>query len=384
MVERCRSCSCLCLPRRLQGKSLRSCGRCRRVSRHLVVIKGRADFCKGWKYADTPSGSQSIRLQIALQQQDVDGFEQAVMEMSTPGHPSYGKHFETHEEMKRMLLPTDDAVKSVRSWLESAGITDIEEDSDWINFRTTIDVANSLLDTEFKYYANEVKDIRRLRTLQYSIPESLAAHINMVQPTTRFGQIHPDHGTYYSQPIDVERFKAAALSSANLSSCNEVVTPQCIKSLYNIGDYQASAESGSKLGFTSYLEQSARYSDLELFQEDIAQYAKGQNFTVITYNGGVNDQTSPKDSGEANLDLQYILGVGAPLPITEFITGGRGPLVPDLDQPTQADNQNEPYLEFLKNVLKLPKKDLPQVISTSYGENEQVRSQVAPHGPLSN
>lgn len=354
------------------------------MSRHSFVIKRRADFCKGWKYADTPSDSQSIRLQIALQQQDVDGFEQAVMEMSTPGHPSYGKHFETHEEMKRMLLPTANAVKSVRSWLESAGITDIEEDSDWINFRTTVDVANSLLDTEFKYYANEVKDIRRLRTLQYSIPESLAAHINMVQPTTRFGQIHPDHGTYYSQPIDVERFKAAALSSANLSSCNEVVTPQCIKSLYNIGDYQASAESGSKLGFTSYLEQSARYSDLELFQEDIAQYAKGQNFTVITYNGGVNDQTSPKDSGEANLDLQYILGVGAPLPVTEFITGGRGPLVPDLDQPTQADNQNEPYLEFLKNVLKLPKKDLPQVISTSYGENEQVSSQVAPHGPLSN
>lgn len=329
-----------------------------------------ADF-SGWKYAATPSGGRSIRLQIALQQQDAEGFEQAVMDMSTPGHPSYGNHFETHDEMKRMLLPSRAAVSSVRSWLESAGITDIEEDSDWINFRTTIDNANSLLETEFKYYVNEVKDIRRLRTLGYSIPESVAAHVNMIQPTTRFGQIHPDHATHHSQLISSVDLAAPELSPANLTNCNKVITPQCLKSLYKIGDYQADPDSGSKLGFSSYLEESARYSDLELFEKDIAQYAQGQNFTVVTYNGGVNDQISTKDSGEANLDLQYILGVGAPLPVTEFITGGRGPLVPDLDQPNPEDNQNEPYLEFLQNVLKMPKKDLPQVISTSYGEDEQ-------------
>lgn len=325
----------------------------------------------GWKYAATPSGSQPIRLQIALQQQDAEGFEQAVVDMSTPGHPNYGKYFESHHEMKRMLLPNQAAVSSVREWLESAGITDIEEDSDWINFRTTVDAANSLLDTEFMYYVNEVKDVRRLRTLGYSIPESVAAHVNMIQPTTRFGQIHPNHGTYHTQPAPGENVAAPAQSHANLTDCNKVVTPQCLKFLYNV-NYQADANSGSKLGFSSYLEQSARYSDLELFQDDLAPYAEGQNFTVITYNGGVNDQTSMKDAGEANLDLQYILAMGAPLPVTEFITGGLGPLVPDLDQPTQADNQNEPYLEFLQNVLKMPQKDLPQVISTSYGEDEQV------------
>lgn len=292
------------------------------------------------------------------------------MDMSTPGHPSYGKHFESHDQMKRMLLPSQAAVSSVRDWLASAGITDIEEDSDWINFRTTVDTANVLLDAEFKYYVSEVKNVRRLRTLGYSIPESVADHVNMIQPTTRFGQIRPNHATYHSQPTSGERIAAPAVSPANATDCNQRVTPQCLKSLYNI-NYQADANSGSKLGFSSYLGESARYSDLELFERDVAPYAEGQNFTVITYNGGVDDQTSMKDSGEANLDLQYILGVGAPLPVTEFITGGLGPLVPDLDQPNQDDNQNEPYLEFLQNVLKMPQKDLPQVISTSYGEDEQ-------------
>jgi len=66
-----------------------------------------------------------------------------------------------------------------------------------------------------------------------------------------------------------------------------------------------------------------------------------------------------------------MLGLAQPLPVTEYSTGGRGPWVADLDQPDEADSANEPYLEFLQSVLKLKQKDLPQVISTSYGENEQ-------------
>ena len=46
--------------------------------------------------------------------------------------------------------------------------------------------------------------------------------------------------------------------------------------------------------------------------------------------------------------------------------------MPDLDQPTQADNENEPYLDYLTAILKLPNSELPQTISHSYGENEQV------------
>ena len=140
--------------------------------------------------------------------------------------------------------------------------------------------------------------------------------------------------------------------------------------MYKI-NYKADAKSGSKIAFNSYLEESARYSDLELFINNIAPYAKGQNYSVITFEGATDDQTSSADSGEANLDGQFIVGIAAPLPVTEYITAGRGPLVPDLDQPDPADNGNEPYLAYLQNIIKLPQSQLPQVISTSYGEDEQ-------------
>jgi len=92
---------------------------------------------------------------------------------------------------------------------------------------------------------------------------------------------------------------------------------------------------------------------------------------VVSFNGGLNDQTSKGDSGEANLDQQYITGIGYPLPVTEFSTAGRGLLITDGDSPTQADNTNEPYLDFLLALLKLPNSQIPNSISISYGENEQ-------------
>ncbi|PWY93922.1 subtilisin-like protein [Aspergillus sclerotioniger CBS 115572] len=326
----------------------------------------------GWRYANTPEGNEPIRLQIALQQHDVAGFEQAVMDMSTPGHVDYGKHFRTHDEMKRMLLPSDTAVDSVRDWLESSGIDNIQVDADWIKFHTTVDQANSLLHADFKWYISDAGHHRRLRTLQYSIPDALVSHINMIQPTTRFGQMKPNRATMRSKPKQFdELFLTAATRAQNTSHCDSIITPQCLKELYNIGDYQADADSGSKVSFTSFLEEYARYADLTQFEQHLAPYAIGQNFTVVQFNGGLNDQSASSDSGEANLDLQYILGVSSPLPITEYSTGGRGQLIPDLSSPDPNDNSNEPYLEFLQNVLKLDNDDLPQVISTSYGEDEQ-------------
>ncbi|KAJ5152693.1 Peptidase S8/S53 subtilisin/kexin/sedolisin [Penicillium canariense] len=334
------------------------------------VFERLAAVPEGWQYSRTPRSNQPIKLQVALSQGDTAGFEQAVLDMSTPGHPNYGKHFRSHDEMKRMLQPTASSVDAVRDWLEDAGITDIQQDADWMTFHTTVEKANDLLEANFQYYINRFHHVERLRTLEYSIPGSLVTHVNLVTPTTRFGQLHANRMTLHgkSKTAD-ETFKKAVLSAS--TDCNSAITPQCLKELYKVDDYEADESNGNKVAFTSYLEQYARYSDLALFEQDIAPYAAGQNFTVIEYNGGLNDQNSNSDSSEANLDLQYIVGISSPVPVTEFSTGGRAPLVPDLDQPDVNNNNNEPYLEFLQNLVNMDDKDLPQVISTSYGEDEQ-------------
>jgi tripeptidyl-peptidase-1 len=321
----------------------------------------------GWKLQGPAADQQTLKLQIALQQRDADKFEQTVLDMSTPSHPSYGQHFQDHDEMKRMILPSEETVSSVSAWLKAAGIKNMDIDADWLTIKTTVGVANKMLDTQFAWYISEEKKPRKvLRTLEYSVPDDVAQYINLVQPTTRFAAIRANHETNR----EIYSIQIASAAENITVNCDAAITPACLKTLYKI-DYKPDPKSGSKAAFASYLEEYARYTDLALFEKNILSEAVGQNFSVVQFNGGLNSQNSSDDSGEANLDLQYMLGLAQPLPVTEFSTGGRGPWVADLDQPDEADSANEPYLEFLQSVLKLKQKDLPQVISTSYGENEQ-------------
>lgn len=70
---------------------------------------------------------------------------------------------------------------------------------------------------------------------------------------------------------------------------------------------------------------------------------------------------------EANLDLQTIIGMTYPMPVTAFSTGGVPPQIGDAG--AGEDPGNEPYLAWATYVLA--QKSLPQVISTSYGDDEQ-------------
>ncbi|MCJ1386330.1 vesicle formation at the endoplasmic reticulum [Xylographa soralifera] len=110
-------------------------------------------------------------------------------------------------------------------------------------------------------------------------------------------------------------------------------------------------------------------ADLTLYETKNA--IPQQSFSTILINGGINDQTVDGNHGEANLDVQNIIGVSHPLPVTSYITGGSPPFIPNLDEPTAADNENEPYLNYYQYLLAQNNSALPQVITNSYGDDEQ-------------
>ncbi|KAI0436456.1 tripeptidyl-peptidase [Xylaria telfairii] len=323
---------------------------------------------QGWTQVRPAALDEPITLKVALPQQHADALEKAVIEMSTPGHPSYGKHL-SRLELRSYTAPTTEALSSVVSWLSKSSIKPFVN-NDWITFSTNVETANELLNTTFAWYQYEKGGSPKLRTLDYSVPDEVAKNIDLIQPTTRFGQLGARKSTIFDMqivgPVD-EEAKTAATGAA-LADCNtSQITPACLKSLYNI-KYTPPA-SGNLVAFASYLEEYARYSDLASFESRFLPAAAGQNFSVQLVNGGLNNQNSNSDSGEANLDIQYILAVSAPIPILEYSTGGRGPLVPTVDEP--GPSSNEPYLEFLTYLLDQPDSALPQTLSTSYGEEEQ-------------
>ena len=69
------------------------------------------------------------------------------------------------------------------------------------------------------------------------------------------------------------------------ASCNETVTISCLKELYNVGKFNASAKVGNKIGITGYLEQFANIADLQLFYADQRPDAVNSTFEFISING---------------------------------------------------------------------------------------------------
>lgn len=310
-------------------------------------------------------------------------FEQTLYDISTPDHEKYGQHL-NHEEIRALVNPTDEASAGILSWLQSSGVpgSEIENDSDWIYFYAPLAKAEEMMDTEFFYFTQDADkyQTKRIRTLHYSIPSSLSRHIAMIQPTTRFGQMKPERSTVSKQSISVQptarpKFQQSPSvpSALNATACNATITPNCLRALYAVGDYQADPACGSLFGVCGYLKEYAKYDALDLFFQKYAPYAAGkQNFTYVLVNGGLDTQNDTiNDDVEANLDIQYAASLVYKDNITYYSTGGLGFVLPDLDQQDLSKSENEPYLDFLNYIIKLPNSQLPQTLSTSYGEDEQ-------------
>ncbi|KAI1809559.1 tripeptidyl-peptidase [Poronia punctata] len=319
---------------------------------------------KGWTAVREAALDEPITLRLALPQSHTDALEKAVVEMSTPGHSNYGKHM-SRAELHSYTAPKEGSQGTVTNWLNGFGVKP-NINNDWLTFSTTVEKANKMLDTTFGWYQNDQGGSPKLRALEYSVPDEVAEHVDLIQPTTRFGRLAAEKSTIFDMHI-LEDEEASRIADVDADCNTSRITPACLKSLYNI-NYTPETE-GNLVAFASYLEEYARYSDLASFESKWLPEASGQNFSVELVNDGLNDQDSNDDSGEANLDLQYILAVSAPIPIREYSVGGRGPLVPTHDEP--GPSYNEPYLEFLTWLLDQEDEDLPQTLSTSYGEEEQ-------------
>ena len=308
--------------------------------------------------------------------QNIDKLESKIKSVSTPGSKTYGEYLDI-DEVNALFAPSAKSESQVKSWLQSAGVETIESDGSLVTFTTTIATANKLLDTEFKVYTDGASE--KLRTTEYSIPDDLAEAVDFVSPTTYFGGLKPFAAVPRAGMASMESKRQLKSScfvgikfavTPNTTQHFNLLSPACLKELYNIGNYTVDKSAGSTIAFGSFLNQSASYSDLAKFEKEFK--IPSQNFSIrALINGGVNTQSPLTEmDGEANLDVQNIIGLVDGLPVGEYITGGLPPFIGDILTPNKSTEQNEPYLQYYQYLLAQPNSNLPWVISNSYGDHE--------------
>ena len=215
-------------------------------SSNLAVLESLSGTPPEWRKGATVPAGKRLGFRIALRQENAFAFEQQVIAISTPDHPSYGQHMR-QQEVRRMLLPSLEASSAVLQWLASEGVpaTNIRDDGDWIQFQVSASEAEHMLHTRFHYYSHSLEKGEIIRTLRYSVPQSLHKYIQMIQPTTRFPYIRAQYSAV-SHHFTMSSLKDEYNRSEGVGepSCNNTVTPQCLKEIYNFGGYQGKAVNG--------------------------------------------------------------------------------------------------------------------------------------------
>lgn len=267
----------------------------------------------GWTEAGPPVGSVTTTFTIALQR-EFEGLEQKLLDLSTPGSPNYGKWLD-RDAVEALYPPPPNATSKVVEWLQRNGISNYRVDGAFIDFSADIETVNTVLDASYQLYRNS--GVTKIRTLSYSIPDDLQSLVAFVDPGTFFGRVP---ASPILTPSKTRRVDTPSNTTVD-AVCQTSITPKCLNQLYHIGDYQADPKSGSRIGFGSFLNESAIYADLTEYERFFG--IPSQNFTKVLIANGTDDQdTAHGGYGEANLDVQNIIGVAHPLPVTEFITGG--------------------------------------------------------------
>ena len=243
-----------------------------------VLMEKLEETPKGWTLANTPSGDSQMVLQVALTQQNLDQLESKLASVSTPGSASYGQYLDL-DEVNAMFGASNESIAAVKSWLESSGVKNYAAQGDSIWFETTVSTASSMLGTTFHNFADSTGSMK-LRTTQYSVPDDLAAHVDLISPTTFFGKtkamraVHRKPGRLPKRRVSshesLSKRQEPASCKTTIQYDNETIPafgPACLKAEYDVNGYKPDPRSGSKIGFGSFLNESASFSDLFLFEQ---------------------------------------------------------------------------------------------------------------------
>eukprot|EP01087_Luapelamoeba_hula_P006839 TRINITY_DN1693_c0_g1_i1.p1 TRINITY_DN1693_c0_g1~~TRINITY_DN1693_c0_g1_i1.p1 ORF type:complete len:577 (-),score=67.35 TRINITY_DN1693_c0_g1_i1:66-1616(-) len=284
--------------------------------------------------------NQTFTIYIALKHSNADAMEKLFWQVSDPDSTAYGKYLSL-DEVGALFGPDDTAVGVVQRWLAAAGVHDhtFTAHREWIKARVTVATARVLLGDHlmFHYYHNQHslasasnRAMQLIRAQErYTVPADVAAHISLVGGVNEF-----------------PRIRSLAVKS-NEPSGFVLVTPDVIKSVLNIGDTVGRSPANLQ-AVAQFLGQYFTPADLTAFQK--AYHVPVQQPTLVV---GPNVENNP--GVEAELDIQYIMGVANNVPTWFVSTGG------------EHEGQ-EPFLEWITKMISTS--NSPWVHSISYGDTE--------------
>jgi tripeptidyl-peptidase-1 len=317
------------------------------LAARYAVHEKRDRIPKGWENVGKLPADMTLPMRIALKQSNLHLGHGHLMDVSDPTSESYGQHWSA-ERIAEYFAPSQESEDAVKSWLVSSGIAigriSRSFGQGWLELQATAREIESLLQTDLHMYRHESGQ-GQVACTKYSLPESLREHIDFITPTVHF-DAQLSKRTDKSQltrrdtsggPIKGSKFvptsfavkspdqgKSAGslgFSPDSLAHCDKNITLDCLRALYKIPP-GITANPKNSFGITEYLDFYLP-TDLDMFFSVFAPEMVGDRPILNSIDGGTiyYPQESFGFNGEADLDLQYAMGLVYPQKVQLFQVG---------------------------------------------------------------
>ncbi|KAJ7917387.1 family S53 protease-like protein [Mycena leptocephala] len=324
----------------------------------MVVHESRSAPPPGFVRQGVAPDNTMLTLRLALASNDVAGLEEKLMSLATPGSSEF-RQWLSMDEVKSFVQPSPETVAVFDAFASANGLkpTVISPNGDWVSITLPVSQANKLFAAQFAVFTPPDKTKPITRTLSVSLPAELVGHVEAIHPSTQF--LGPGSRLQSASSESGDAKGPQAPASCDSSVPTGVITPACLQDLYGIPTAPATQKSNALL-VTAYVEQYAQTADLaaflKLLRPDIPSTT---TFKVISLDNGIDPQ-GPDDAGvEADLDIEYTVGIATGVPV-EFLSVGGG----DTDQDFASSLlDTTTFLDGVPNP--------PSAMTTSYGLNEE-------------
>ncbi|EKM51045.1 uncharacterized protein PHACADRAFT_151536 [Phanerochaete carnosa HHB-10118-sp] len=312
-----------------------------------VLHESRRELPTGWKPVRRADPDLVLPFRVGLVQVNLHLIEDYLLDVSHPESPNYGKHW-SPAKVASTFRPSKESFEAVHAWLVGSGI-DAQRikpsaTGGWVHANVSVLEAEDLLGTEYFVYTHEDADREHIACHgAYHVPEHVAKHVDLITPTLHFdvklkrdGTISKLRGS--SSPTVMGPAKELA---NDLSTCDQQITPDCIRALYNFHGFVPLAGNKNSFAIVEYGPETYTADDMDMFFRNFSASQVGERPKLISIDGGKflllsgdsvflrsiiivvgSINITGADHTESNLDLQYGMTlVGKGQEITLFQTG---------------------------------------------------------------
>ncbi|KAJ6561724.1 peptidase S8/S53 domain-containing protein [Mycena capillaripes] len=251
-----------------------------------IIHESRPAAPSGFVSQGTAPADDLLTLRFALAPNNLTGLKTKFASIPTPGSPEFRKWL-SKDEVKAFVKPSAETVAAFDAFASANGLkpTVISPNEDWVSLTLPVTTANKLFAANFELFTHPSSTQTFMRTLSVSLPSQLVGHVDVISQ------------------------RDAPAASCNTSVASGVITPTCLQDLYGIPTAPATQPNNSLL-VTAYIDEWAQSADLSMFLSILRpDIPATTTFTLLTTDGGSNPQGPLDDGIEANLDIQYTMGI---------------------------------------------------------------------------